>query len=85
MIKYSRQKNPIYAAVKRLDMVKAIVSIFTLQVAMLTTFQGQGGEINIRLMNVLTGIVVTIAINTIGARMISGVKGDFRVLENVEV
>ena len=81
MIKYSRQKNPIYAAVKRMDMVKAIVSIFTLQVAMLTTFEGQGGEINIRLMNMLTGIAVTITINTIGALMIAGAKGDVRVLE----
>ena len=84
MIKYSRQKNPIYAAVKRMDMVKAIVSIFTLQVAMLTTFQGQGGEVNIRLMNMLTGIAVTIAINTIGALMIAGANGDVRVLENVK-
>ena len=84
MIKYSRQKNPIYAAVKRIDMVKAIVSIFTLQVAMLATFEGQGGEINIRLMNMLTGIAVTIAINTIGALMIAGANGDVRVLENVK-
>ena len=66
-------------------MVKAIVSIFTLQVAMLTTFQGQGGEIDMGLMNMLTGIAVTIAINTIGAMMIAGVKGNFRVIENVEV
>ena len=85
MIKYKRQKTPIYAAVKRIDMVKAIVSIFTLQVAMLTTFEGQGASIDKGLMNMLTGIAVTIAINTIGTMMIAGVKGDFRVLENVEV
>ena len=81
MIKYNKQKNPIYAAVKRMDMVKAIVSIFTMQVAMLTTFQGQGGEINVGLMNTLTGVAVTIAINTIGALMIAGAKGDFRIGE----
>lgn len=84
MVKYRDRKNPIYAAVKRVDMVKAIVSIFTLQVAMLTTFQGQGAELNTGLMNTLTGIAVTIAINTIAALMIAGVKGDFRELENVE-
>lgn len=84
MIKYRDRKNPIYAAVKRVDMVKAIVSIFTLQVAMLTTFQGQGETIDMGLMNTLTGIAVTIAINTIAALMIAGVKGDFRKLENVE-
>ena len=85
MVKYKRRKNPIYAAVKRVDMVKAIVSIFTLQVALLTTFGGQGAEVDAGLMNTLTGIAVTIAINTIGAMMIAGVKGDFRELENVEV
>lgn len=85
MIKYRERKNPIYAAVKRVDMVKAIVSIFTLQVAMLTTFQGQGETINMGLMNTLTGVAVTIAINTIGALMIAGAKGDFRQLENITI
>ena len=84
MIKYRKRKNPIYAAVKRVDMVKGIVSVFTLQVAMLTTFQGQGTAIDNSLMNTLTGIAVTIAINTIAALMIAGVKGDFRALENIE-
>lgn len=84
MIKYRDRKNPIYAAVKRIDMVKAIVSIFTLQVAMLTAFGGQGASVDPNLMNTLTGVAVTIAINTIGALMIAGVKGDFRALENIE-
>ena len=78
MIKYNRKKTPIYAAVKRIDMVKAIVSMFTLQVAMLATFDGQGDAMDTGLMNTLTGIAVTIAINTIGTMMIAGVKGDFR-------
>lgn len=84
MVKYRDRKNPIYAAVKRIDMVKAIVSIFTLQVAMLTTFSGQGASLDVGLMNTLTGVAVTIAINTIGAMMIAGVRGDFRELENIE-
>ena len=84
MVKYRDRKNPIYAAVKRIDMVKAIVSIFTLQVAMLTAFNGQGASLDVGLMNTLTGVAVTIAINTIGALMIAGVRGDFRELENIE-
>jgi hypothetical protein len=84
MIKYRDRKNSIYAAVKRIDMVKAIVSVFTLQVAMLTTFRGQGEMINVGLMNTLTGLAVTIAINTIGAMMIAGVKDDFRELKDIE-
>jgi len=81
MVKYRDRKNPVYAAIKRIDMVKAIVSIFTLQVAMLTTFNGQGDAIDVNLMNTLTGVAVTIAINTIGAMMIAGGKGDLRELE----
>lgn len=81
MVKYRERKNPVYAAIKRIDMVKAIVSIFTLQVAMLTTFEGQGEAMEVSLMNTLTGVAVTIAINTIGATMIAGVKADFKELE----
>lgn len=88
MVKYRDRKNPVYAAVKRIDMVKAIVSIFTLQVAMLTSFGGQNGttlgaesSVDVGLMNTLTGLAVTIAINTIGAMMIAGAKQDFKELE----
>lgn len=80
MVKYRERTNPVYATIKRIDMVKAIVSIFTLQVAMLTSFSGQGTEIEPSVMNTLTGIAVTIAINTIGAMMIAGAKKDFKEL-----
>ena len=83
MVKYRDRKNPVYAAIKRIDMVKAIVSIFTLQVAMLTTFNGQGEAVDVNLMNTLTGVAVTIAINTIGAMMLAGVKGDLQALTEV--
>lgn len=83
MVKYHKQKNPVYAAVKRIDMVKSIVSVFTLQVAMLTNFnipdaQTKEGGVNTMLMNALTGIAVMIAINTIGAFMIHGAKQEFK-------
>lgn len=89
MVKYRDRKNPVYAAVKRIDMAKAIVSIFTLQVAMLTSFNGTGAaadaakqSIDAGLMNTLTGAAVILAINTIAAFMISGAKKDFRELKN---
>ena len=84
MVKYRNGKNPVYAAVKRIDMVKAIVSIFTLQVTMLTTFEGNGEAINMGLLNTFTGVSVIIAINTIGALMIYRVRKDFYRLENKE-
>lgn len=85
MVKYRERKKLIYAAVKRVDMVKAIVSIFILQVTMLTVFSGQGESIDVGLMNTLTGVAVMISINTIAALMIVGAKGDFRQLENVDI
>lgn len=81
MVKFRERTNPVYATIKRIDMVKAIVSIFTLQVAMLTSFSGQGQSIDTGLMNTLTGVAVTVAINTIGAMMIYGVKKDFKEIE----
>ena len=87
MVKYSNRKNPVYSAVKCIDMVKAIVSIFTLQVAMLTSFNGQNemtlgveSTVDAGLMNTLTGVAVTIAINTIGAMMIAAAKKDMKGL-----
>ncbi len=77
MVKYRGRTNPVYATIKRIEMVKAIVSIFTLQVAMITSFHTKDG-FNAELMNTLTGIAVTIAINTIAATMISGVQKDFK-------
>lgn len=82
MIKYRKGTNLVYAAVKRIDMVKAIVSVFTLQVTMLTTFEGKGETINVEQLNIFTGIIVIIAINTIGAMMLYRVKRDFNKLEN---
>lgn len=74
VIKY-RKKNPIYFTIKRIDLVKAIVSIFTMQVAMLTQYGGTDG-FDTGLMNTLTGIAVTIAVNTIAALMLARVYKD---------
>lgn len=69
VVKY-RKKNFVYSTIKNIDLVKAIVSIFTMQVAMLTRF-GEEGTLDMGLMNTLTGIAVTIAINTIAALMLA--------------
>ncbi len=84
MVKYRECRNLIHTAVKRIDMVKAIVSVFILQVTMLCTFDSQGEQLEIGRMNVFTGIIVIIAINTIGAMMISAAEKDFKELENTK-
>lgn len=72
VVKY-RKNNAAYSTIKRIDLAKAIVSIFTMQVAMLTQY-GQDGELDVGLMNTLTGTAVTIAINTIAALMLARVN-----------
>lgn len=84
MVKYRDRKNPVHAAIKRIDLVKAIVSVFMLQVTMLTTFDGNGKNINAEGLNMLTGMIVILVINTIGAMMLSGVQKDFYKLEHKE-
>ena len=69
VVKY-RKKDFVYSTIKNIDLVKAIVSVFTLQVAMLTRF-GEEGSLDMGLMNTLTGIAVTIAINTLAALMLA--------------
>ena len=80
LIKYRKHKNPAYAAVKCIDMVKAIVSVFTLQVEMLTTFEGQGNMLA-PILNLFVGIAVTVSINTIGALMIAGTRQDLQKIK----
>lgn len=72
VVKYNK-RNMMYSIVKRIDLAKAIVSIFTMQVAMLTQF-GQDGDMDIGMMNTMTGIAVTISINTIAAFMLHKVS-----------
>ena len=57
IVKYWHRYNPIFSAVKRIEMAKAMGSIFTLQVAMLTQF-GNEGSLDHRFANGATGISV---------------------------
>lgn len=79
MVKYWHRNNPIFAAVKRIEMAKALVSIFTLQVAMLTQFGSTVG-VEYRLANGATGSVVCIIINVMAILMLTGVKKDYEVV-----
>ena len=83
VVKY-RKKDMAYSAIKRIDLAKAIVSVFTLQVAMLTQFGGNDG-LDHGLMNTLTGTAVTIAVNTIAAFMIASVTQSKKLKKEIEV
>lgn len=77
MVKYWRRDNPVFSAVKRIGMAKALVSIFTLQVAMMTQF-GSGDPTVNRGANALTGISVCVIITVMAILMLVGVKKDYK-------
>ncbi|MBO5208854.1 MAG: hypothetical protein J6B68_05855 [Lachnospiraceae bacterium] len=80
LVKYWHRENPIFSAVKRIGMAKALVSIFTLQVAMLTQFGNSGSNDN-RMANAMTGIAVCVFITVMAVLMLKGVKTDYAYMK----
>lgn len=69
IIRYRHLENPVLYAVKRISMAKALVSIFTLQAAMLTQF-GTADLIQTSLANAATGLSVCVIITVIAVLML---------------
>lgn len=76
MVKYWHRYNTIFSAVKRIEMAKALVSVFTLQVAMLTQFGGDEG-FGHRIANAATGAAVCVIITSMAILILKGVKKDY--------
>lgn len=83
VIKYWRRGNPVFSAVKRLGLAKALVSLFTMQVAMLTQF-GSEDVVFQRVANGATGFLVCSSIMAMALLMISDVKKEFQVINKVK-
>ncbi len=79
MVKYWHRHHPVFAAVKRIGMAKALVSIFTLQVAMLTQF-GNNNGLNMQMANGATGTAVCVIITVMAVLMLTGVKQDYQLM-----
>lgn len=80
LVKYRRRHNPVFSAIKRIGLAKALVSIFTLQVAMLTQFTTDS-ETPVRLMNLGTGAAVCASIMALAVYMLLGVRKDYKEVE----
>lgn len=80
MVKYWQRHNPVFSAVKRIGMAKALVSTFTMQAAMLTQF-GEGNSLESKMANGATGIGVCLIITTMAVFMLTGVKKDYMYLQ----
>ena len=77
LVKYKRKHNPVFSAIKRIGLAKALVSVFTLQVAMLTQFNTDSTT-PVRLMNFGTGTAVCASIMALAVFMLLGVRKDYR-------
>lgn len=80
MVKYWHRQNPVFSAVKRIGLAKALVSIFTLQVAMLTQFGGEAG-MSTRLANGATGGAVCVLTLAIAILMIIDAGKDYKKMQ----
>lgn len=69
MFKVSRMQSPILSVVRNIGTADALVSMLTLQTAMLASFQ-ETGTIQANQMNAVTGLAVCIMISAMGIRMI---------------
>ncbi|MFT4005662.1 MAG: hypothetical protein QM683_08485 [Lacrimispora sp.] len=68
MVKTKRMKSPLLATIRNIGYADALVSILSLQTAMLVSFK-EGGELDPQMMNGLTGVGVCMMILFIGIYM----------------
>lgn len=81
IVKYRNRSNPVFSAVKRIGLAKALVSVFTMQVAMLTQFGG-GDDFGHQIANGATGCAVCVIITVMAILMLVGVRKDYEELSS---
>lgn len=69
MIKVRKLQSPILITIRNISVADALVSVLTLQMTMLASFQGRS-TLNINQMNVMTGMAACILISLLGISMI---------------
>ena len=82
IVKYRKYNSPVWSASKALSFVAALVSMLTLEDAMLATFGQAEGEDFRQLMGGLTGAGVTAIVLTIAIYMIVGSTKKIKAFEN---
>lgn len=87
-IKMKKSDNPVFSAAKTVDLIIALMSVFVLQTAMLTSFGGSTSEETKRFMNSITGgtvcfLVVCMAVFMIIYSVVTLLKMKKNKLESV--
>lgn len=81
-IRYRKYGSPAYSAAKAISLVSAIISILTLENAMLTAFGQDSGELFRQIMLGATGIAVVFAVQGIAVYMIINGGRKLRTIHN---
>ncbi|MBQ7795149.1 MAG: hypothetical protein IJ374_01115 [Lachnospiraceae bacterium] len=81
VIKYWKVENPIFSASKSIRMAKALMSLFTLQTALLAQFNTEGEEAFEMLMNTLTGGSVCVLVLIMAVLMVRKANGEIEKLK----
>ena len=79
-VRYRRYGSPVYSAAKAVSLVSAVVSVLTLENAMLTTFGQEGNETFSRIMLGFTGMAVVLTVQGIAVYMIINARRKLREL-----
>ncbi len=82
--KYRKYKSPVYTAGKMLGLATALVSMLTLEKAMLTTFSGEGEEQFRLIMTGATGAGVTMLILGMAIYMVVVANKQIRKLKGIK-
>ena len=82
VIRYAHYQSPAYSAAKDISLVSAIVSMLTLENAMLTTFGEQNGERFQQIMLGITGVGVLMIVHGISLYMILKARRKLKTLSS---
>jgi len=69
-VRYRKYGSPAYSAAKAVSLASAVVSVLTLEKAMMTAFDRSGGELFHRVMLGATGAAVILAVQAIAITML---------------
>ena len=81
MVKYRRYKSPVYSAAKAVSFASAMVSMLTLETAMLTAFSETGQENFRQWMTGCSGAAVTLTIFILAVFMIVKSSKELKLLK----
>lgn len=82
VVKYRKYNSPVFSATKAVSLASALVSMLTLETAMLSAFSEEGQEVYNRTMTGMTGAGVMLVILGMAVIMIRTANREMKMLKN---